>query len=103
MIYLDNAIKTQNFSYVKLQYHEPLRHKYVHHLHGSERKECYPRRNGGKDSSTWAECKTHLESHGGLRGDYMDMSPDFIKKATEELHDAVITFDMFHQGVSSRQ
>jgi transposase len=53
----------------------------------------------GKDSGTWAECKKHLEAHGGspekVMEVCMDMSPAFIKGATDHFSEAAITFDKF--------
>lgn len=54
----------------------------------------------GKDAATWKECKEHLETHGGDANKVtevcMDMSPAFIKGATENFPNASITFDKFH-------
>ena len=54
----------------------------------------------GKDSATWGACKECLESHGGdankITEVSMDMSPAFIKGATENFPHASITFDKFH-------
>lgn len=54
----------------------------------------------GKDSATWNGCKERLEAHGGLTDQVtevcMDMSPAFIKGATENFPKAAITFDKFH-------
>lgn len=54
----------------------------------------------GKDAMTWKACKEHLETHGGnaekVTEVCMDMSPAFIKGATENFPNASITFDKFH-------
>lgn len=54
----------------------------------------------GKDAEVWKECKEHLEAHGGnaekVTEVCMDMSPAFIKGATENFPNASITFDKFH-------
>jgi transposase len=54
----------------------------------------------GKDAATWKACKEHLEAHGGdadkVTEVCMDMSPAFIKGATENFPKAAITFDKFH-------
>jgi transposase len=54
----------------------------------------------GKDAATWKDCKEHLEARGGdankITEVCMDMSPAFIKGATENFPNASITFDKFH-------
>jgi len=54
----------------------------------------------GKDATTWKACKEHLEAHGGdaekVTEVCMDMSPAFIKGATENFPNASITYDKFH-------
>lgn len=54
----------------------------------------------GKGAETWKACKEHLEAHGGdaakVTDVCMDMSPAFIKGATEHFPNASITFDKFH-------
>ena len=101
--YVDNAIAAQDLSYVtKINTDETSAkrgHNYITIFMDPEQKNviCVTK---GKDASTWATCKAELESHGGKAENVtevcMDMSPAFIKGATENFPQAAITFDKFH-------
>ncbi len=101
--YVDNAIATQDLSYVtKISTDETSAkrgHNYITIFMDPEQKNViYVTK--GRDSSTWAECKKQLESHGGSAENItevcMDMSAAFIKGAEENFPTAAITFDKFH-------
>jgi len=101
--YVDNAIATQDLSYVtKISTDETSAkrgHNYITIFMDPEQKNViYVTK--GRDSSTWAECKKQLESHGGSAENItevcMDMSAAFIKGAEENFPAAAITFDKFH-------
>lgn len=101
--YVENAIATQDLSYVtKINTDETSAkrgHNYITIFMEPELKNviCVTK---GKDSSTWGECKKQLEAHGGKAENItevcMDMSPAFIKGAGEHFPNAAITFDKFH-------
>lgn len=101
--YVDNAIAAQDLAYVtKINTDETSAkrgHNYITIFMDPEQKNviCVTK---GKDSSTWGECKKQLEAHGGkvenITEVCMDMSPAFIKGATESFPQASITFDKFH-------
>lgn len=101
--YVDHAIAVQDLSYVtKINTDETSAkrgHNYITIFMDPEQKNviCVTK---GKDASTWATCKSELESHGGKAENVtevcMDMSPAFIKGATENFPQAAITFDKFH-------
>lgn len=101
--YVDNAIAAQDLSHVtKISTDETSAkrgHNYITiFMDPVERNViCVTK---GKDSATWGECKEHLESHGGdadkVTEVCMDMSPAFIKGATDHFPKASITFDKFH-------
>lgn len=101
--YVDNAIATQDLSYVtKISTDETSAkrgHNYITIFMDPEQKNViYVTK--GRDSSTWAECKKQLESHGGSAENItevcMDMSAAFIKGAEENFPTSAITFDKFH-------
>jgi transposase len=101
--YVDNAIATQDLSYVtKISTDETSAkrgHNYITIFMDPEQKNViYVTK--GRDSSTWAECKKQLESHGGSAENItevcMDMSAAFIKGAEENFPISAITFDKFH-------
>lgn len=101
--YLDRALETTDLSHVtKISTDETSAkrgHNYITIFMDPEKKNviCVSK---GKDSNTWSECKEQLEAHGGKAENVtevcMDMSPAFIKGATENFPKASITFDKFH-------
>lgn len=101
--YVDNAIAVQDLSHVtKISTDETSAkrgHNYITIFMDPEKRNviCVTK---GKDSSTWGVCKTRLEEHGGdadkVTEVCMDMSPAFIKGATDNFPKASITFDKFH-------
>ncbi|WP_335871508.1 ISL3 family transposase [Bacillus sp. 2205SS5-2] len=101
--YVDHAIEAQDLSHVTMistdETSAKRGHQYVTIFMDPEGKNVI-HVTKGKDSSTWVECKKHLESHGGKADNVtqvcMDMSPAFIKGATDQFPDAAITFDKFH-------
>jgi transposase len=101
--YVDHAIEAQDLSHVTMistdETSAKRGHQYVTIFMDPKGKNVI-HVTKGKDSSTWAECKKHLESHGGKVENVtevcMDMSPAFIKGATDQFPDAAITFDKFH-------
>lgn len=101
--YVDRAIEAQDLSHVKMigtdETSAKRGHNYVTIFMDLQEKNVI-HVTKGKDSSTWGECKKHLESHGGSAKEVsevsMDMSPAFIKGATEYFPNASITFDKFH-------
>jgi transposase len=101
--YVDHAIEAQDLSHVTMistdETSAKRGHQYVTIFMDPKEKNVI-HVTKGKDSSTWAECKKHLEAHGGCADMVtevcMDMSPAFIKGATESFPNASITFDKFH-------
>lgn len=101
--YVDNAIAAQDLSHVtKINVDETSSkkgHNYVSIFMDPEKKNviCVT---SGKDSNAVAACKEHLEAHGGdsrkVKEFCMDMSPAFIKGATDHFPNASITYDKFH-------
>jgi transposase len=101
--YVDNAIAAQDLSHVSQistdETSAKRGHNYITIFMDPKGKNviCVAE---GKDSKTWEKCKEHLESHGGdatkVTEVCMDMSPAFIKGATENFPKAAITFDKFH-------
>lgn len=101
--YVDQAIAVQDLSHVTMistdETSAKKGHNYVTIFMDPQEKNVI-HVTKGKDSTTWEECKKHLESHGGSAEKVtevcMDMSPAFIKGATEHFPNASITFDKFH-------
>ena len=101
--YVDHAIEAQDLSHVTMISTDETSarrgHKYVTIFMDPKGKNVI-HVTKGKDSSTWADCKRHLEAHGGSAEKVtqvcMDISPAFIKGATEHFPGATITFDKFH-------
>lgn len=101
--YVDHAIEHQDLSHVTMistdETSAKRGHNYVTIFMDSEKRNVI-HATIGKDSSTWAECKKHLEAHKGRAENVkelcMDMSPAFIKGAIENFPSASITFDKFH-------
>ncbi|TMN22629.1 ISL3 family transposase [Lentibacillus cibarius] len=101
--YVDNALATQDLSHVtKINTDETSSkrgHNYITIFVDSEKRNVI-HVTKGKDASTWEKCKERLEAQGGNPDNVtevcMDMSPAFIKGASEYFPDAAITFDKFH-------
>lgn len=101
--YVDHAIEVQDLSHVTMistdETSAKKGHNYVTIFMDPEKRNVI-HVTKGKDAGTWAECKKHLEAHGGKAENVtevcMDMSPSFIKGATEHFPAASITFDKFH-------
>jgi transposase len=101
--YVDNAIAVQDLSHVtKISTDETSAkrgHNYITIFMDPEKRNviCVTK---GKDAATWGVCKTRLEEHGGdadkVTEVCMDMSPAFIKGATDNFPNASMTFDKFH-------
>lgn len=100
--YVEHAIATQDLSHVTAISTDETSAKRGHHyitifMDPNERYVIHVAK--GKDASTWIACKEHLEAHGGDANKAevcMDMSPAFIKGATENFPNASITYDKFH-------
>lgn len=101
--YVDNAIALQDLSHVTAISTDETSAKRGHDyitifMDPQERNVIHVTK--GKDAATWKSCKDHLEAHGGDADKVvevcMDMSPAFIKGATENFPNASITFDKFH-------
>lgn len=101
--YVDNAMATQDLSHVTAistdETSAKRGHDYITIFMDPEKRQVIHVTNG-KDAATWKTCKEHLEAHGGdadkVTEVCMDMSPAFIKGATENFPNAAITFDKFH-------
>ncbi|WLR41848.1 ISL3 family transposase [Bacillus carboniphilus] len=101
--YVDHAIESQDLSEVTMistdETSSKRGHNYITIFMDPQKKNVI-HVTKGKDSSTWGECKKHLESRGGqaekITEVCMDMSPAFIKGAKENFPKASITFDKFH-------
>ncbi|WP_353949132.1 ISL3 family transposase [Sporolactobacillus sp. Y61] len=101
--YVDHALAVQDLSQVtKINTDETSSkrgHNYITIFVDSEKKNVIHVAKG-KDAETWRACKEKLEAHGGrvqnVTGVCMDMSPAFIKGASDYFPDASITFDKFH-------
>lgn len=101
--YVDEAMATQDLSHVtKINVDETSSkrgHNYISIFMDSEKKNviCVT---SGRDASAMEVCKERLESQGGqaekVEEICMDMSPAFIKGATEQFPCAAITYDKFH-------
>lgn len=97
--YVDHAIEVQDLSHVTMistdETSAKRGHQYVTIFMDPKGKNVI-HVTKGKDSSTWADCKKHLEAHGGSAEKVtqvcMDMSPAFIKGATKHFPGAAITF-----------
>lgn len=101
--YVDHAIEAQDLSDVTMistdETSSKRGHNYITIFMDPQKKNVI-HVTKGKDSSTWKECKKHLESKGGkadrITEVCMDMSPAFIKGAEENFPNAAVTFDKFH-------
>lgn len=101
--YVDKAIAVQDLSHVTMISTDETSSKKGHNyitIFMDPHKKNVIHVTKGKDSSTWKSCKEHLESHGGSAEKVtevcMDMSPAFVKGATNNFPNASITFDKFH-------
>lgn len=101
--YVDKAIEAQDLSDVTMISTDETSAKKGHNyitIFMDPKKKNVIHVTKGKDSSTWKDCKEHLESKGGNADQVtevcMDMSPAFIKGAKENFSNATITFDKFH-------
>ncbi|GEL78836.1 hypothetical protein TMU01_30710 [Tenuibacillus multivorans] len=101
--YVDNAIATQDLSHVTHintdETSSKRGHNYITIFVDSDKKNVI-HVTKGKDASVWETCKERLEAQGGkadrITEVCMDMSPAFIKGASEHFPEASITFDKFH-------
>jgi transposase len=101
--YVDKAIAIQDLSHVtKISTDETSAkrgHNYITIFMDPEKRNIIHVAKG-KNAETWKECKKHLEDHAGdarkVTEVCMDMSPAFIKGATENFPYASQTYDKFH-------
>ncbi|WP_077296206.1 ISL3 family transposase [Virgibacillus pantothenticus] len=101
--YVDQAMAHQDLSHVtKINTDETSSkrgHQYITIFVDSDKKNVIHVAKG-KDAATWKTCKERLEEQGGHAKNItevcMDMSPAFIKGASDYFPEASITFDKFH-------